>query len=417
MERWRRCLAGVIAALAIAASDQTASDLNTAGVGHYNAKRYPEAIEAFEKAFQAAPDNSTLRRNLCNAYQAQANELAKGNDFTGAKAQVELAVNTDPENPSPLVQLGAYDLKLDLISDAIFRLEEAIQLDAENVDAHDLLGEAYYRNNDLSAALAHWELVRAKQPNRPNLQTKIEKATREQSVERGFQRSESRHFKVSYARGTAAQDLRKVLNTLERAYMELGRKFGGAYPPGPIQVIVYTARAFSDVTLLGNHIGGVYDGKIRVPMIDESGKTISDADLQRVLYHEYTHVVIRHLTGDKTPFWLNEGLAETFSHELSNKDVEALQAARNRNELFRLSDLEDSQLDKLAPEKLRLAYLQSHAVTQSLWSRFGANGLSAMMTALAEGTKPEDAVRQTYRRSYDLLEREYIAAFAASAPR
>ncbi|MBI5092439.1 MAG: tetratricopeptide repeat protein [Candidatus Hydrogenedentes bacterium] len=413
----RVLIATAAAALALGASDPTASDLNTAGVAQYNAKHYAEAVETFEKAFQSAPDNATVRKNLCNAYQASANELAKSGDYSTAKSQLELAVNTDPENPSPLVQLGAYDLKLELTSEAVFRLEEAIQLDPENIDAHDLLGEAYYRNNDLSAALAHWELVREKQPNRANLQAKIDKASREQSVELNFKKSESRHFKVSYSQGTPAQDLRRVLNTLERAYMEIGRKFSGAYPPGPIQVIVYTANAFTNVTMLGGHIGGLYDGKIRVPLIDASGRSIPDSDLQRVLYHEYTHVVVRHLSGDAAPFWLNEGLAETFSCELSKADWEALAMARNQGTLVPLSSLEGGQIDKLPPDALRLAYLQSHAAVQSLWNRMGANGLSAMMTSLSEGTTPEDALKQTYRRSYDLLEREYINAIVQTASR
>ena len=46
--------------------------------------RYGMAIEAFRKAYELAPDNSTVRRNLCNAYQAQANELARSADFQTA---------------------------------------------------------------------------------------------------------------------------------------------------------------------------------------------------------------------------------------------------------------------------------------------------------------------------------------------
>ena len=39
---------------------------------------------------------------------------------------------------------------------------------------------------------------------------------------------------------------------------------------------------------------------------------ISGADLYRIVYHEYTHLLLRH-AGYKVPVWFNEGTAELFS--------------------------------------------------------------------------------------------------------
>ncbi|MCC7556289.1 MAG: hypothetical protein KO254_09315, partial [Methanoculleus marisnigri] len=70
---------------------------------------------------------------------------------------------------------------------------------------------------------------------------------------------------------------------LERAYTEVGRRFGGVHPPGPIQVRVYTADDFSRVTLLGEHVGAVYDGAIRLPLSDKTGQVLDEAELKRRL--------------------------------------------------------------------------------------------------------------------------------------
>ena len=75
----------VLCALAaVAGAQETAIDYNAIGVRHYAAGEWQEAIGAFSKAVGLAPENPTVRRNLCNAYQASADQLAKKADFAGA---------------------------------------------------------------------------------------------------------------------------------------------------------------------------------------------------------------------------------------------------------------------------------------------------------------------------------------------
>ncbi len=381
-----------------------AADHNARGVEHYGAGRWNEAIESFRQALELTPDNATVRRNLCNAYQAAADALAKKADFAAAADLLEAAIQVDPRNASPLVQLASYYLRLNMIPDATFRLEDAVELDPKNLDAHELLGDAYYRANNMASALGEWEWVHSVAPDRPGLKEKLEKAYREDSVESRFGRSASRHFQISYAPGTTRQENTRVLSLLERAYLDVGKRFGGVYPPGPVPVIIYTARSFAEATQLAEYVGAVYDGKIRVPLKDEAGKSLDEAELERRLYHEYVHVVVRFLLGDNAPWWLNEGLAEAMSRESS--DMELLKRAHREGALFPLSALEGDQLGGLDADALRLAYAQSDVTVRHLLTRFGPNPLSALMTALAEGTDIETALEQCYRRNYALLERE-----------
>lgn len=402
------CLMVGLAVVAYAAGAQDAAEFNANGVNFYNEGRWDDAIQSFASAYNLAPDNETVRRNLCNAYQAQANALARSGDFATAIELLRLAISVEPENPSPLAQLGSYYLRVDMVSDAIYRLEESVELDPASIDVQELLGDAFYKNNDLAAALAQWELVLEMNPNREGLVEKLDKAYREESVEYNFRQTESAHFRVSFAPGTNGGDLSRILQILERAYRDIGRKFGGAYPPTPIQVILYTGEDFARATLLGEHVGAVYDGKIRVPIADRAGHVISEEELWRRLYHEYTHVVIRFWAGDNVPWWLNEGLAETFSNDMSSRDSGLLYDAYMAGLLFTLGEMEDSQLKKLDADALYLAYQQAHATASFLWNRYGYRGIAGLMEHLAQGELGENALIASCRLDYATLEREVV---------
>lgn len=386
---------------------EKAAACNKAGVEFYDAGRWDDAIAQFERAHDLSPANETVRRNLCNACQSAATERAKEADFAAAAKYLETAIGVDPSNAAPLMQLGSYYLRLDMVSDAIFRLEEAIELDPKNLDAHELLGDAYYKDNDLAAARVQWEWVLDTVPGRPGLSAKFEKAKREENAEQGFRRSDSRHFNLSFPQGAPPSSLGNLLDHLERAYLDIGRKLGGAFPPTPIQVIVYNSEDFMGVTQQGEYVGGIYDGKIRIPLMDQQKNVLDDQELKRRLFHEYTHVVVRFLALDNVPGWLNEGLAETFSRgEPDTQRLELLREAYKQRKLFKLADLEDMQLKQRSLDELQIAYCQSHAIVQHLWSRFGQAPLRAMFSSLAEGKSPEEALKSSYRYSYDTLETE-----------
>ncbi|MCC6698143.1 MAG: hypothetical protein IT365_21150 [Candidatus Hydrogenedentes bacterium] len=410
---YRWCLASLlligVCAVAVPTSvGQDAAEFNSEGVASYSKKKWDDAIQSFAQAYNLAPENEIVRRNLCNAYQAQANELALASDFQTAVDLLLTAISVDPRNASPLAQIGSYYLRLDMVQDAVYRLEESVELDANNMDVQELLGDAYYKSNDLPSALAQWELVREVQPSRPGLADKLEKAYREEQVEYNFGKAESAHFRISFAPGTSGGDLSRVLQVLERAYRDIGRKLGGAYPPTPIQVIVYTADDFAKATNLDDHVGAVYDGKIRVPIVDKAGLTIDQGELQRRLYHEYTHVVVRFWAGNNVPWWLNEGLAETFSNDVTREDSMLLRDANAAGLLFSLDQLEESQLRKLDPESLHLAYRQAHVTVSFLWNRYGHRGVSLLLESLSQGTAHEDALVSSCRIDYAGLQREVI---------
>lgn len=387
------------------AEAQRARDLNAVGVEHYNQFEFADAIEQFQAALQLEPNNETIRGNLSNAYQAYASACAQSGDYASAIVQLERAIQLNPTNPLPLIQIGAYYLHEDRVRDAVFRLEDAIELTPGDTDAHFLLGEAYYRDNDVPSALEQWEWVSAVDPDKDGLSERLESARRELHVEADFDGRTSRHFNITYSRTADARIIRDVLTILEKAYREVGAALGHTYPPTPIQVSLYTSEGFSESTRMNEHVGAIYDGsKIRCPIVDAQGTPLSPEELRRRLYHEYVHVVVRHLSKEGVPWWLNEGLAEALTHDVTDTERRYLRKARQNDALFSLADLTESQLGRLDVDTLYLAYKQAHVTVCFLKDRFGTRRFQQLLQELARGEDPETALRHTFRYTYRTLE-------------
>jgi len=403
------CVALMVLGCALSTSftyAETASELNARGYELYTAKDFGSAAQAFQRAYKLDPNKPQIRKNLANAGMMFAQELFAQGDSDEAVQWLEYVIKVEPENVQPLNQLGAYLLSEGEIASAIFRLEESIEVQADDTDAHFLLGEAYYKDNDVSAAIDQWEWVYKVDKDYPGLMDRLENALRDEQVEYNFEGDRSRNFQVTYNKEAEGQLVRDVLRILESAYRNVGKSLGGIYPPPPVQVSLYTLEGFFESTQQGEHVAALYDGtKIRCPVIDKQGRQISIEVLQSRLTHEYVHVVVRYMARQNIPWWFNEGLAETLSSELSDAEKKLLKTARSRNALFAFSEITPlNVLETLSQEELTLAYAQSHAATVILKQRYGVRKFNFMLQHLREGLSPEEALRTTYRMNYRMLE-------------
>jgi tetratricopeptide (TPR) repeat protein len=394
-----------LTAICFPAFAQDSARINALGVERYEKHDYVGAAQQFDAALRLDPQNSTVRRNLTNSLQAQAGDLVKNGDYSNAIAKLRVAVQNDPQNAMPLMQIGAYYLHEGQVKEAIFRLEDAIELAPDNVDAHYLLGEAYYRDNDANAALEQWDWVSRMDPKREGLAERMDSARRDRKAEANFRDRKSSHFNVTYNRDAEGQLVGRVLNILEAAYREVGVALGQSYPPTPIQVSLYTSEGFQEATQMKDHIGAVYDGtKIRCPVIGPDGRSLAEEEMRRRLHHEYVHVVVRYVAHEGVPWWLNEGLAEELTVEPSERDMQFLRSALDQDALFPLQDLVGAQLDKLDKDQLFLAYRESHATVAFLKQRYGMRRLSQLLREIGAGTDAETALRRVYRQSYATLQ-------------
>ena len=101
-------LAGLLPFVCYTAAAQTAADHNASGSEYYKAQEWRLAIDQFQRAVGLDPDNKIIRKNLSNAYQAYAGDLAERGDYSTAIRQLETTVQFDPTNPQPSSVLSRF---------------------------------------------------------------------------------------------------------------------------------------------------------------------------------------------------------------------------------------------------------------------------------------------------------------------
>ena len=392
-------------------ADVSTVAINNAGVDAYNAGQYDKAIVLFEKAYDSDPNSPIVRRNLCNAYQAQADQHARKGDLRAAIRLLENATGVEPDNASPRIQLGAYYLRLNDVGAAIRYLEQAITIKPGDPDAHELLGEAYYRDNDLSSARAQWEYVLEVEPGRTALAERYRKAFREESVETGFDQWRSRHFQATFPPDVPPRIRATVTQILDRAYVDIGRELGGVFPPPPIHAIFYYAGQFSEATLQQSHVGALYDGKIRAPLTQDNGDWIPEPEMLRRLTHEYVHVAVRQAGGSNVPWWVNEGLAEFLSRSPTPQEEDRLRQLFQTGPVPSLRELESVNITALSREDVSMAYLHARAAVEMLWNRFGRGRMILLLQEISRNKPFEQALQEVYRRNYRILDRDLAARY------
>ena len=271
-------------------------------------------------------------------------------------------------------------------------LQEAVRLNPKLTAAALLLGDITYRMGDLETAVRTYEAALEVEPNNAQIQGRLESWRKEAALHSRFQQSLSPHFTVLFE-GPAEQRLASAaLDALEAAYWRIGTTLL-AYPSGILTVVLYTDEQFRDITRSPTWAGGVFDGKIRVPM---RGALKDPRQLEKVLAHEFTHALVKSVAPRGVPTWLDEGLAVVF--EMG--DVKwAERLARQAPFLVPLPRLHDGFLS-LPADQVPLAYAESALAVQMLIERGGIPSLTALLQDLAEGQEFTQAFERRVFLSY-----------------
>jgi tetratricopeptide (TPR) repeat protein len=348
-------------------------------------------LEQFRNAYSANPYNPVIKKNLETAVIMQSIGLLKQKKYEEASVQLEYAEELYPDDPQPPFLRGnaAYQLKqYDL---ARTELEKSRNLGGETVDLLYLLGKVFYDTEDVSRAVELWELAAQKDPENRSLQALLAKTKRELTVDAGMGKGQSSRFILSFDAGIKSDVADRVLETLEDAYNQVGRDFG-VYPESRVPVILYAGKDYREITGSPGWSGGQYDGKIRLPV---GGMTEVTALVRGVIFHEYTHVVVRELTRGGCPVWLNEGLAEVEGKKDLDHPLTVLGQATKNNTLFSLTSLTGS-FASLKGKSVDLAYQQSYSLVRYMVSVYGWHRVKDLLTALGEGRPFDDAAEQAY---------------------
>jgi tetratricopeptide (TPR) repeat protein len=188
-------------------------------------------------------------------------------------------------------------------------LENALEADENNALALKYLALTCYKLDDLKNSLSYAEASLEIQSD-AQLQAHCSKLKREIKAMKGYGNTRRVNFNIIFSKFEHNEIRFAVIDILENAYRDIGHQMD-TYPSTPVSVILYNEKNFFDVTRAPGWAGGLFDGKIRVPI---RGIKPDEPLLKRVLYHEYTHALVHTITS-KCPRWLHEGLSDYFSLE------------------------------------------------------------------------------------------------------
>jgi tetratricopeptide (TPR) repeat protein len=304
------------------------------------------------------------------------NAIRAGRIAEAAEAFTE-ALRVDPRNPRLLLGAGVSAHLLGREQEARLHLGAALDLQPGLTDASLLLGELLYRAADLDGAIRVYEQALVHAPEHERLATRLEAWRKEAALHGAFMQRWGTHFSVLFEGPREERLATRAVETLDAAYWRIGAALG-TYPPEMITVVLYTREQFRDITRTPDWAGGMYDGRIRVP-VRGAGENLRELD--RVLAHELTHALVRSLAPRGVPQWLNEGLAVIFEGTDLAREAARLRGAPTP---LPLSSLETS-FEGLTTQEARLAYAQSALAAQKLIELSGPNGVFHLLTDLAAG--------------------------------
>ena len=172
---WRSPAAGIIAALAVAAWQQTGywRDSETLWVrdlmypnlvGHYNlglalakADRHPEAIEHYQAALAIDPNDQDTHNNLGLSYEALGQLDDAAQEFRWILAEIQKVVDADKQLAEQLQQQGK-------AGEADEQLRAAWKKSKEAIDPHKNLARVLHRQGKDREALEHWRAACREDP-------------------------------------------------------------------------------------------------------------------------------------------------------------------------------------------------------------------------------------------------------------
>ncbi|HEA47090.1 MAG TPA: tetratricopeptide repeat protein [bacterium] len=336
----------------------------------------------------------------------------------------------DVEDGTDYMKKGKYEEAIEEFKDAIEEVEDEYDVSEDEeirewlIGVYHWLATAYTKNNMPQKAKEIYQKILEISPldikSREKLdRNKLGRKKREEKIESKFLEKESAHFILKFE-GTQEREYEapEILAILEEAYKKVGADLG-YYPQEKTTCIIYSSKEkFRYVTDTHYWTGGIYDGKIRVPLSIE----LEIAEhFKRTLVHEYTHHVIRGKTKNNSPSWLNEGLAQyedrgyEENREKDEKRLEILAQSLEENTLVPLKRIKPL-FQTGDTELVNLAYYESYSATKYLIKRYGLKGVSKLLEKLGKGASIDKALGEVFHLDYQALDREWRKFLARGEP-
>ncbi|MFH1799802.1 MAG: peptidase MA family metallohydrolase [Candidatus Omnitrophota bacterium] len=286
-------------------------------------------------------------------------------------------------------------------------LSESLSLEPRNALALELLGEIENLQQDFEKAEHYYKQSYLVSPS-TRLRQKIEKIQKENLIEKNLDTDDEEHFIIKYRKGEQGYEGYWLKNLLRDAYRQISQDFG-TYFNHKTTVLFYSGKEFHDVTGQSMWVGGLYDGKIRLPAFRQGFKEL---DLHASAVHEMTHAFVASLSGGRAPAWIHEGLAQYEQNKIQPVNTTVFKAAIRTNSLMPMNRLlsENLKIDKMDPLEVALFYQEVFALVSYMVERFQMYRMKEILEKFKEGQPAEQAIEEVLGISSSELEKEWLAS-------
>ncbi len=369
------------------------------------------ALRDLARAAQVEPSNPVFTRDLAVVHAASGVRLRDSGDTDGAIEALEKALRLDPSNPA--IRATAADLHVrsgegheaaERPLQALSMYRRALEIDSNHVGALLLAGQLYYRREEFELARQYLRRAREITSNRvQGLDELLLRIDREQQATRPYQGLEMDNFLVRFEGGERPEIFYQALPVLQEARERAGRLLERT-SRRPVTVIIYSGDGYQRSTDAPDWSAGLYDGKIRL-RAGEVGR--SPAYLARIVRHEMAHALIEEIAPGRVPAWVQEGVARYLEIERwdSLQDTAYLLQAIRTRRTPRLSAMKNTFATLPAGSDVRLAYALSGAAARFLATTFGEHSLAEIVSLVAAGRTPEEAVDSVTFCDMELFQR------------
>ncbi len=290
-------------------------------------------------------------------------------------------------------------------------LNDSLELEPQNALALELLGEIENLQQDFEKAEYYYKRSYLVSPS-TRLRQKIEKIQKEHSVEKSLDTYDEEHFIIKYRKGEQGYEGYWLKNLLRDTYTLLSQDFGH-YFNHKTAVLFYAGKEFHDVTGQSAWVGGLYDGKIRLPAYRQGFK---EADLRAAATHEMTHAFVASLGGARAPAWIHEGLAQYEQSKVQPVNTMVFNAAIRTKALMPMNRLlsENLKIEKMDPLEVALFYQEVFMLVRYMVDRYQMYRMKEILAKFKEGKQAEQAIEEVLGISTGQLEKEWLATLPPS---
>ena len=367
---------------------------NNLGVNYAKQQNFKEAIRQFRNAKAQKPEDISIRLNLLSS-------LVTVKDLNSADREIKELLALRPNDSDLVIKSATAYQKMENTLSAINILQEFLERYPDDSKVNYSLSRFLYFNGNLTESKYYLNRSLEIDANDAKSLEFKKKLDKEYSLDQSNNSFSGKHFELIYPDSFSEEWAEEMVEQLENAYDEIGSKLN-FYPEQKAQVLLFQTTDFKMVHDLPDWAGGVYDGKIKLPV---PANAIPIA-LKGAIFHEYTHHVIFLASSGNCPIWLNEGLAQVFEKDsdsisdISENLFEEEENLKSIDEGFRNS-----------PNRINAVrlYKLSYNATCRLINEYGWNSIDDILRLLSIGKSFDEAANEILCESQEQVESRIIA--------